>query len=695
MNESPLEAASTLAHLLRRRASERPDQLAFVFHTDDGAEHATTFAQLDLQSRRVAARVAQFAQPGDRAVLAYPPGLEFISGFFGCLYAGVTPVPATYPRPKRPSDRLDAIVADSRPAVGLTSSSTLTTLPLDKQSEAVQRLPWIPTDDLIEDLDPIDEPLADDVDAMALLQYTSGSTSDPRGVMVTHRNMMANLQRIAEGFAIPPLAEQSDVPVGVFWLPAYHDMGLIGGILTPVYVGGLSHLFAPASFLRRPLQWLELVSRQRASISGAPNFGYQLCVEKFSGDGAELDLSAWRLAFCGAEPIDPEVLERFADVFAASGFRSDAFYPCYGLAESTLLATGAQGPGKLRVYDVSRPALEQGRIELSASCDSQNAATGCRLVGCGGRLPGHDLFIVDPQTRAELPPGSVGEIWLGGPSIAQGYFHADAPTQETFGATLSDGRGPFLATGDLGTLIDGDLVVTGRLKDVIIIRGRNLYPQDVERTAQQSHEAIDLGAAFHITSGGERASGGERLVVVHQVRREHRRADLDAVCRAVRAAIVDEHEIDPSEIILLKPGSLPLTSSGKVQRGRCREGYLADALDVVHRWERRAGSETEAEPTTVSFQLTEGQSIDELSDDVSRWMLDWLADRLGAPRSELQAEAPFAELGIDSLTAIELIQGVETTLGVQISPAAAWDYPTPESLSRHLAEQMQASESPA
>jgi acyl-CoA synthetase (AMP-forming)/AMP-acid ligase II/acyl carrier protein len=671
----PLASASDL---LARRARERRDQVAFAWLAD-GTTQEWTYGQLDARARAVAGALAAVARPGDRALLAFPPGLDFLAAFFGCLYAGVIPAPSTYPRPRRRSERMEAIAEDCRPTVALTTAVTLAAMPLADHSAAVQRLRWLS----VEDCDAaraVEAPLARTPRDAAFLQYTSGSTSEPRGVVVSHGNLLHNLELIRCGFGLAEASagvEQS----GVFWLPAYHDMGLIGAILTPIYVGGTSRLMAPAAFLQRPLAWLEALAHWKADISGAPNFAYDLCVSKTTAEQrAGLDLGHWRLAFCGAEPIDAAALEAFAEAFAPAGFRSDAFYPCYGLAECTLMVSGGHGPGKLRVMQASRSALSGGRLTPA----SAGATDGLSLVACGSPLGDQDVRIVDPRTALPCGDGCVGEIWVRGGSVAQGYWDRPTAGGEDFDGHLADGAGPFLRTGDLGAMADGQLYVTGRLKDLIIVRGRNLYPQDVERAAREAHGAVDVGAAFSTI-----VNGREELALVHQIRREQRHTDGAEVLRAVRAAIVAEFDVDPAAIVLIKPASLPTTSSGKVQRSRCRDLFETGGLEVVAQSRHSAPEKpapTASRPTFMN-RLDEVAS-EELAEEIEAWMLSWIAERSTEDAGELSGEATFAELGMDSLTAVELNVEFERVLGLRLPPGAAWSYPTPAALSRYLADNL-------
>lgn len=688
---APDPSISTVAELLRRRAAERPGQPAFVFLPEPGADGAAaeitwTYAELDRRAAAIAAAVSEHAAPGDRAVLAFGPGLDFIAAFFGCLYAGVLPAPSTYPKPRRPSSRLESIVADCAPKVALTTIGTLGILELDEQSPAVRQLAWIAVDRAASDGASM-PPVGRRPEQPAFLQYTSGSTSQPRGVIVTHANLLHNLELIRSGFGLQQ-AEASSVPqTGVFWLPAFHDMGLVGGILTPLYVGGTSYLMAPAAFLQRPLSWLEAISRTGAAISGAPNFAYDLCVRKTTPrERAALNLSKWQLAFCGAEPIDAGVLQEFARAFTPAGFSESAFYPCYGLAESTLMVAGGKAHGRLSVLGASRSRLSAGQLTPADDADPHVQP----LVSCGRPLGDQQVRIVDPQTFEPCADGAVGEIWIRGRSVAAGYWNQPEELWQTFGGRLADGAGPFLRTGDLGALHDGQLYVTGRAKDLIIIRGRNLYPHDVERTAQQAHDGVEAGAAFAVPVHGQ-----EQLVIAHQVGRQHRRGDLSAIVRAIRAAVVEEHEIDPYAIVLLRPGALPLTSSGKVQRHRCREMFQAGALDELTRWtqpcEPASGAASrspdgDAAPRPEFLDNLAAHTVESLTPLVQRWMLAWLDDHVELASGELTPTAAFTELGMDSLTALELNVEFEQVLGIRLPPAAAWSYPTPAALSQYLAE---------
>jgi acyl-CoA synthetase (AMP-forming)/AMP-acid ligase II len=458
---------NTLLDLLQKRAEEHSDKLAYRFIQDRDDEIVTiTYGELDRRARAVGAWLENSSARGERALLLYPPGLDYIASFFGCLYAGVTAVPAYPPRLNKPIPRIQSIVADSRASFALTTSVIHQNIEQRfEHAPNLGKLNWLDTDQVPAVIEADWRHPGISSDTLAFLQYTSGSTSDPKGVMLTHGNLLHNLKAIRHGFQLDSSTS------GCFWLPSYHDMGLIGGILEPMYINGPSTLMSPVSFLQRPFRWLEAISRYKATTSGAPNFAYDLCVDKITNEQMKtLDLSSWTLAFCGAEPIRPETLERFARAFAGCGFRTDAFYPCFGMAESTLIISGGEGPSELRTLKVDRKYLENDRV-VPASVEDTKALT---VVNCGKPLLDQTIVIVNPNILERCAPEQVGEIWVKGPSIAQGYWDMPDETELTFSAYLADTvEGPFLRTGDLGFLHKDELFVTGRLKDLIIIHGSN------------------------------------------------------------------------------------------------------------------------------------------------------------------------------------------------------------------------------
>jgi acyl-CoA synthetase (AMP-forming)/AMP-acid ligase II len=571
----PFFRPSTLVELVRHRASCQPKDTAFTYLIDgENQQVHLTYDELDRQARAIGAWLESLGLAGERALLLYPPGLEFIAGFLGCLYAGVVAVPVYPPRRNRSLVRIQAIADDAQAKVALTTDAVLNRIEawID-ETPHLKQLAWLDTCHVPEGMSQWWRMPDIRGDTLAFLQYTSGSTGTPKGVMLNHTNLVHNSALISHAF------EHARAGTGgVFWLPSYHDMGLIGGILQPLYIGRPNVLMSPMTFLQKPYRWLSAITRFGPSTSGGPNFAYELCVRKITPEQRKtLDLSTWRVAFNGAEPVRAETLDRFAETFGPCGFRREAFYPCYGLAEATLIVSGG--------YMTEAPVIR--RFDAAALCRDEvlerpaGADAVRNLVGCGGSLPDQRIVIADPETGAIAPAGRIGEIWVRGPSVAQGYWQQPETTEATFRACLEDtGDGPFLRTGDLGFVQNGELFVTGRLKDLIIVRGVNYYPQDIEVTSQNSHPRLrpDSGAAFTVEK-----DGGELLVLVHEIER-HKQGNLDAVFQAVRRAVVAEYDLNVDVIVLIRAGSVPKTSSGKIQRHACRRGYLEDTLDVVGQW---------------------------------------------------------------------------------------------------------------
>ncbi len=734
---------STLLEILEWQAAVRSDLPVFTFETEDDARQSLSFGELARRAKAIAARLQAVVGPEDRVLLVFPPGLDFVTAFFGCVAAGALAVPATYPKPKRPMPRLTAIAEDCQAQIALTTSQTLATLDLPRVAPELASLSWICVDTIRASEAGSWRPPQLSADRPVFLQYTSGSTSQPKGVVVTHRNLLVNLEMIRQGFGLPWIEPPTQPGSGVFWLPAYHDMGLIGGILSPLYTGGHSVLMAPTSFLQRPIRWLRAIHRYRALVSGGPNFGYELCCRKITPEDCEgLDLSSWQLAFCGAEPIRAETLAKFIEVFGPYGFRESAFYPCYGLAEATLLATGSMGPRRPKVLRVSKEKLAE---RLVVPVIDENDPHGQPLVGCGHGLLGEEVRIVEPQTCCEVPPGVIGEIWIKGPNVAAGYWNKPEINRKLFQARLAPhGDGPYLRTGDLGFFYDGELFVTGRLKEMIIIRGRNYYPQDIELTAQHAHPVLipAAAAAFSVEVDGE-----ERLVVVQEVDRCYRNVDLREVVRQIRRAISEEHDLDVYAVVLIRQASLPRTTSGKIQRLLCKEKFLSGQLRVVLEWRRkelsalshlrlRGGVRAESASSSPRhdgdhlavpgghdgntpavlpsersgwMRLSEGApasdsdgngrprlgsrsrrpmtdvEVRRLARQIEETLLTWLVEKVGVDASDVDRTRPFADYGLDSLTAVELSDRLEQMLNVRLTPTIAWNYPTPASLAEHLA----------
>ncbi|HYP25135.1 MAG TPA: MupA/Atu3671 family FMN-dependent luciferase-like monooxygenase [Blastocatellia bacterium] len=644
--EAP-DRVKTLVDLLRLRASGDPDRLAYTFLVDGEAQEvALTYGELDRQARLIGASLRQRGAHGERVLLLYPPGLDFIAAFFGCLYAGAVAVPAYPPRLNRNLDRLQAIVADAQSKIALTTASTIARLrSLQPQAPELQALSWMTNEDALEGAEGDWREPEISGDSLAFLQYTSGSTGTPKGVMASHRNLLHNSSLLRYAFDYTPESRC------VSWLPLYHDMGLIGGVLQPLYGGFPCTLMAPASFLQKPVRWLQAITNYKATISGGPDFAYNLCARKITPEQqAGLDLSSWIVAFNGAEPIRADTIERFSNAFEACGFRRQYFFPCYGLAEATLIVSGSSVGAQPRVKRVDAAALENNLVVS----DFADEGRGRSLVGCGRVLPDEKVVIVNPSTGEESLPGQVGEVWVAGPSVAQGYWNRPEETARTFNARISNtGEGPFMRTGDLGFLDEGELFVTGRLKDLIIIRGVNHYPQDLESSVERCHPALRAagGAAFSIEYGQE-----EKLVIVHEV--DHHRLDPEPVIASIREAVSAEHEMQVFAVALIQTGSLPKTSSGKVQRYAARAAYLEDRLKVVGRWQAGglSGDETPAPPAPPARDPGALQS----------WLASLVAAKLGLDPYNVDTNQSITQYGIDSMLALELAHQVETALGVSL-----------------------------
>ncbi len=620
--------ATNLVGCLRYWSEHRATQIGFYFVDEQDNVTQVTYSELDQQARAIAAKLTELGCQGSRALLFFPPGLEFVAALFGCLYAGATAVPAFPPRKNRNMARVDAISEDAQAAVVLTVQEVINRSAslLEDEAAHLKEIPWLATDQISLDLAESWSPSELMPDTLAVLQYTSGSTGTPKGVMLTHGNLMHNCSIITHGFE----ADQSSV--GVSWLPTYHDMGLVGGILNPLFIGRPNAFMAPMSFLQKPIRWLRNIDRFKVTISGGPNFAYALCNEKISPADCEgLDLSSWKVAFNGAEPVRADTLARFVEKFGPFGFREEAFYPCYGMAESTLIVSGADARQLPCSGDFDASAMEANRI-VSVE---ENHPFARRLVSSGRILPDQQVLIVDPETCRPSCQDEVGEIWVRSGSVAQGYWNNERETERTFQGRLAisdDESLRFLRTGDLGFFHEEQLFVTGRSKDLIIINGRNLYPHDIESIVEHAHPAIRVGggAAFSIDS-----ENSEQLVIVQELVREYRKYDTEEITAAIRQTVFEALDVAPQAILLLKMGKLPKTSSGKVQRRACREQFLSDCLDVLARW--CPSQESTIESTIVDRSPP---AAAELAPDVhsQESIQSWLVNRIAGTTEKVVGE---------------------------------------------------------
>jgi acyl-CoA synthetase (AMP-forming)/AMP-acid ligase II len=590
---------STIVDVLLDKATIVPYQTAYTFLADGENESGScTYQKLDLQARAIAVQLLTKVKPGDRALLVYPytAGLEFIAAFMGCLYAGVVAV-TDYPRQhiKSLSQYQDRIV-DCQASIALTThefadrvKGQLIAHPT--MALKLKALPWIESDQ-------VDLGLADhwrspkiDGDTLAFLQYTSGSTGQPKGVMVTHGNVLHNSEVIYQSFGHHP---QTKI---LMWLPMFHDMGLIGGVMQPLFAGLPAVLMSPIALAQNPFLWLQALSKYQITTSGGPNFAYDLLCQKITDEQrASLDLSHWQVAFTGAEPVRAETLEKFSQLYKPCGFRKEAFYPCYGMAEGTLFITGIDPRKYPTITYVDKKALTEDQVVVV----NPEHADAKGVVSCGHTWLGDEVMIVNPETKIQcegdaLGAGGanrIGEIWAAGAGIGKGYYQRAEQTEATFQATLADNPNKtYLRTGDLGFIKDGELYITGRIKDMMILWGRNHYPQHIEETVANCHPALrpNHGAAFSIDLGGE-----EQLVIAHEVNRtDLRTLNAEEVIGAIRLAVGEQNMANVFAVALLKTGSIPKTSSGKIQRKACQSMFLDGSLNTVAQWQQSEIPETD------------------------------------------------------------------------------------------------------
>lgn len=567
-------SAVTLVDVLRWRAAQQAEQHAFTFLTfRDEMEVRCTYAELDHQARSIGAMLQHIGATEQPMLLLYPSGIDYVAAFFGCLYSGATAIPAYPPHSARYVARIQAIIKDAQVRVVLTN--TQIRHQVERWFASVPELmdlQWITTDDLAPTYATQWQQPQITGDSLAFLQYTSGSTATPKGVMVSHKNLMHNSALMRERW------QPDSESVNMSWLPIYHDLGLIAGVLQPVYSGFPAILMSPASFLQSPPRWLKAISDYRGTHTYAPNFAFELCIRRTTeADRAKLDLSSCRVVINGAEPVRHDTLDRFARAFAVSGFKSNALRPAYGLAEATLVVSCGELETSYNVKYVEKDALEQHRFHELQSEDPAAQP----IVGCGIAGTEVTIAIVHPEHLTTCQEDEIGEIWVAGPSITQGYLNKPEVSAQTFQTSITDTHaGLFLRTGDLGIMKGGELYITGRLKDLIIVNGRNHYPQDIELTVERSHVAIRPGCIIAFSAEIEHE---ERLIVVAEINQRYHPADgeqLDAtiIKKAIQNAIVEQHDVRASDIFLLKTGEIAKTSSGKLQRRACRADYLNKTL---------------------------------------------------------------------------------------------------------------------
>ncbi|MES1192113.1 MAG: amino acid adenylation domain-containing protein [Steroidobacter sp.] len=639
-----------MVHHLRGQAQSTPQRVIFRFPDEDGAHAVLSCAQIDLAARRLAVHLQSLGMTGERAVLMHSPGPDYVLALLGCFYAGVVAVPAYPPRFNRPMERIRDLVMNADARLALTTDAALKRMQPHLEGErGLSQLTWTATDALPEDISADDWRQPDiSADSLALLQYTSGSTSSPKGVMITHACFRNNVSSMAQALNATPDDRM------VTWLPPYHDMGLVGGLLSALFVGMETVVLAPSVFLQRPLRWLSAIAEHRATISGGPNFGYELCARRITKSQSEqLDLSSWRVAFCGAERVRTDTLLQFARHFSVSGFKPEAFAPCYGLAEATLAVSFSAGGLRYADTDTYQPV---SRIET-------DDATKPLLVSCGQAVPNVHVKVVDTQTLQPVKDGEVGELWVQSNAVAVGYWNKPQLSAEVFRAHLAgDTTTTYLRTGDLGFIQQGELYVLGRLKDLIIIRGVNVYPEDIEALVERIHDGLrPAGAvAFSIDRDDE-----EQLIVVQELNPGVKDMDFEEVASKIRSVISEVMQLAVQQVILVAPGGVPRTSSGKVQRRRCRELYLAQQLEVVH------------DSATQSSALAEASA--ELTSKVAQLMAELLSVE------KVTADDDFFWLGGHSLLATQLASRIRNEFAVDLPLSIIFSAATPRRLAAQIA----------
>ncbi len=646
----PEITAKNFVEHVRLQAKNYTLKTAFIF-LEDGIhqKEKITYNQLEHRARATAATLLKKSQKGERCILLFPPGIDFIVSLMGCFFSGIIAVPAYPPKKNRSNERFWSVLDDSGATLILCSDDVKTELNKyfirDKRLRNIQQIT----------LESINTKESENwtaphlnEDDVALLQYTSGSTALPRGVMVTHKNLLFNSELIKRSF------NHDENLTGVNWLPPFHDMGLIGTLIQPLYVGGKNVIIPPGVFLRNPSLWLKAITNHKGTTVGGPNFALDYCSEKMhEDDKKEIDLSSVKVFFCGAEPIQKKSIEQFSSKFANCGFKPEMFYPCFGLAESTLMVAGGEQKDKPVYFSADSKAIERNnKIIQSDNIDEKRD-----YVGCGFPWAGSKVVIVDDKAKTVLNELYIGEIWTSGPSVCKGYWNNPEETKDIFKAYLSDtGEGPFLRTGDMGFIHEGQLFITGRLKDLIIIRGQNYYPQDIEESVEACHQAIqeNAGAAFSAFIEGE-----ERLVIVQEIKRTFiRNFDPDYVFEAIRKVISEDYEIEVFAIVLILTGSINKTTSGKIQHKFTKKEFLENKLKVIARWQQDL-SEQQA-------YIASGITITSV-EDVQQWLINWLSSKVKISPYKIDPKKPILSYGLDSIGAVELENEVRTHFGIELS----------------------------
>lgn len=681
-----MTAVATLPDLLSRWSNERPLHLALRFLAESEEETARlTYQELQQRALQIANLLAEHARPRERALLVFDTSPEFVLSLFGCFYADVVAVPVDPPHGRRAWAGIGKIAADCRPAVILTTQALFRRWGESFESFARTVSARILLVDAASSAPSRDLPRVLDPEQPAFLQYTSGSTGTPKGVMVTHRNLMTNLPMLRQAMNV------SAESILVSWLPLFHDLGLIAFALHAVHAGCSVTLMSPTVFMSKPVRWLRAITRYGGTVSAGPDYSYRLCTEQVSDEELrDLDLSTWSLALNGAERVSARTLERFAERFAPCGFRAEALLPAYGMAEATLMISSRILEEPVRTL----PVPPQDRFAYAIPLEGGSADSIDKVVSCGRVPAGTEVRIVDPETHRVREDGQIGELWARGGHVTAGYWQRPEESKRVFGATLADtGEGPFLRTGDLGFVDGGEIFLIGRLKEIIIIHGRNYAPQDVEEAVVVSHPALRTG---HVIAGSLMRDEQEVLTIAAEIDREHWRSfDGDEVVSAILEAVAATFGIGVAYVALLRPVSLPKTTSGKLKRLECRRMLAAGEWQPLHEWSVRAPETPSAGVDEVAeepaYPCLEGCDREQRTDEILAWLCRQLAHALGCPQEEIAIEEPFTRYGLDSARAAGLAEKLEVWLGSPVSPTAFWERPHPLALAEHLADLTESS----
>ena len=620
-----------------------PDKVIYILLEDGVNEkESITFAGMVSKAKAIAATLLQSGKKGDRVLLLFPIGLEFITSFFGCLMAGMIAVPAYPPHKRKANKRFLSILEDCEPAVIMATRNILVDLNYLESKESIESCRLLDYSEIDFDLAADWQKPVIDGDDIALLQYTSGSTGHPKGVMVSHSNIIHNSECIKQSFGF------DENLIGVNWLPNFHDMGLIGCLIQPAYIGGMNVIIPPLKFIQNPRNWLTSITKYKATNAGGPNFAYDYCSEKIADeDLSGLDLSSLTTMFNGSEAVREESLNRFQRKFSKSGFSAEQYFPCYGMAETVLIVSGGDYKAEPVHLRLDTRSLEDNKIMPVPEGKDTRV-----LTACGYSWLGMSVIIVNPDTKTHTPADEIGEIWVMGPSVTRGYWEDEEKTEKTFNAYI-DGTddGPWLRTGDLGFIHEGQLYVSGRLKDLIIIRGSNFFPDDIERSLENCHEAMrqNASAAFSADIEGE-----EKLILVAEVGRTHMR-DLaeNEVFESIRNAVFAEHGIQPHAVTLIRQGSTMKTSSGKTQRFAMKNAWANDDLNIIASWEMKPDKEAIA--SAISFR----------PEFMREWMINWIAQKLEIDPASINPDRAVSAYGLDSITAVSLERDVNKQFGIE------------------------------